>query len=217
MGSCAFCEKLDCNNDISKVGSLLPSQMIAPFIFESDCTLYSATPATRKRQIVIKYRKLCGQKMMVAKRFELLHLTIPECSTVVSVEIIYLESGALDRSAKQPVIIWRQKYHYMYCTTYHRQAVLDWLISSGKLVITSRKCKALQKGLADKQLQRSALELSYNRPPFCLHLVLIEQRLFGFAKLSATLSFKRIMSVVLLLTHIGPLLSSFMKESQLGN
>lgn len=66
------------------------------------------------------------------------------------------------------------------------------------------------------QLQRSALELSYNRPPFCLHLVLIEQRLFGFAKPSATLGFKR-MSVVLLLTHIGPLLSSFMKESQLGN
>lgn len=27
---------------------------------------------------------------------------------------------------------------------------MDWLISSGKLVITSRKCKALQKGLADK-------------------------------------------------------------------
>ena len=40
---------------------------------------------------------------MVAKRFELLHLTIPEDSTVNSVKMKYLESGALDRSAKQPI------------------------------------------------------------------------------------------------------------------
>ena len=39
---------------------------------------------------------------MVAKRFELLHLTIPECSQFSLVKIWYLESGALDRSATQP-------------------------------------------------------------------------------------------------------------------
>ncbi|KAM3162738.1 hypothetical protein ACU8KH_02998 [Lachancea thermotolerans] len=41
---------------------------------------------------------------MVAKRFELLHLTIPEYSTVNSDKMSHLESGALDRSAKQPFV-----------------------------------------------------------------------------------------------------------------
>ena len=41
---------------------------------------------------------------MVAKRFELLHLSIPEYSQLLLVKkLILLESGALDRSAKQPI------------------------------------------------------------------------------------------------------------------
>ena len=40
---------------------------------------------------------------MVAVRFELTHLTIPECSLLsVTAKSRTLESGALDRSAKQP-------------------------------------------------------------------------------------------------------------------
>ena len=45
------------------------------------------------------------EKIMVAKRFELLHLTIPECSQFSLVKIRYLESGALDRSATQPYLL----------------------------------------------------------------------------------------------------------------
>ena len=45
---------------------------------------------------------------MVAKRFELLHLTIPENpSLLVEKNRTILESGALDRSAKQPWDIFR--------------------------------------------------------------------------------------------------------------
>ena len=42
-----------------------------------------------------------SSKIMVARRFELLHLTIPECSVVSNCKHT-LESGALDRSATQP-------------------------------------------------------------------------------------------------------------------
>ena len=44
---------------------------------------------------------------MVAKRFELLHLTIPEISWVCKPSKLFqLESGALDRSAKQPLDLY---------------------------------------------------------------------------------------------------------------
>ena len=43
---------------------------------------------------------------MVAKRFKLLHLSIPECSHFSMVKNPQiLESGALDRSAKQPTAV----------------------------------------------------------------------------------------------------------------
>ena len=45
---------------------------------------------------------------MVAKRFELLHLAIPECSQFSLVKIRYLESGALDRSATQPYLMLKR-------------------------------------------------------------------------------------------------------------
>ena len=61
----------------------------------------------------VKRRVLyCPSKKMVAKRFELLHLTIPEDSMMRSVlhirfepKLLNLESGALARSAKQPLLM----------------------------------------------------------------------------------------------------------------
>ena len=59
-------------------------------------------------------------KNMVAKRFELLHLTIPECSrSNLQSNKLILESGALDRSAKQPTICNKLKNYFCFVEQYY--------------------------------------------------------------------------------------------------